>query len=120
MNVIDQMRQSLLQLQAYGGLHFPSPFAVLEAPKMSYMGMPVYTNALCKSRVPVRVHKQRYFNMRPVPGNYHNRVQKKWIKRYGMKDQFVTYATTHGFIVAPEILKKMQRDKLLYSVDDFT
>jgi hypothetical protein len=65
-------------------------------------GMRIITNPLCRREVPVREHKERFRTVSyssglikqvQVPacrGNYHKRIQKKWIKRYGTKvvDEF--------------------------------
>lgn len=45
---------------------------------MTFAGFKIVSSPLCKRRVPVRTHK-------------HPRIQKKWIKRYGMKDEYVTF-----------------------------
>lgn len=81
------------------------------------MGIPIVINdALCKQKVPVRKHKDRgemrrnRFFARPfkhTPSAYHLRVQKKWDKRFGMKDGSRFYLTPHGVIMSSDDYNKL-------------
>jgi hypothetical protein len=63
---------------------------------MMYMGLDVVSTPLCKRRVPVREHKKP---LHPRRLAYHNRVQKKWVKRHGMRDQYDIIVTPkHAFM----------------------
>jgi hypothetical protein len=48
---------------------------------LSYFGTPVHESLLAVSTVPVRRHRKR----RNQTAQYHARVQKKWVKRFGQK-----------------------------------
>jgi hypothetical protein len=47
---------------------------------MRFAGIRVGINRLAERREPVNIHRRR----RNQTENYHRRVQKKWVKRYGM------------------------------------
>lgn len=48
---------------------------------LRFIGMPVIENPSAMTSVPVRVHRRR----RNQSEAYHRRVQKKWLKRFGMR-----------------------------------
>lgn len=69
-----------------------------------YMGLEIVQSPLCKRRVPVREHKRP---QHPRQFSYHNRVQKKWVKRYGMRDQYDVYLTSRQAFMHPDTFKEM-------------
>ncbi len=42
-----------------------------------------------------------------MKGNYHARVQKKWIKRYGYEMKPAAYQTPHGILCHPAIYEQL-------------
>lgn len=71
---------------------------------MTFMGIEVYESPLCVRRVPVREHKEKFRTITCDTGlirkliaprdrgNYHKRINKKWLKRYGTKEEHVIIA----------------------------
>jgi len=89
-------------------------------PVASFMGINVYENPMCKRRVPMVPHKHKQHRRsvadlidgkRPIyPTGYHERIQKKWIKRYGMKDEHVMYMLGHSIMmVHPVVVETMKK-----------
>ncbi len=65
-----------------------------EAVMNELFGLRVVSSPLCEQPVPVRKHKKR----RNQTEAYHRRVQKKWVKRFGIKTEHV------AFMINPRIV----------------
>ena len=81
----------------------------------TYMGKPIQEsiNAVRITDVPVRVHKKT----RSVSSNYHKRIQKKWIKRFGYIHEPCMYKTPYFFIVHPQLMPEL---RMALEVNDST
>lgn len=60
--------------------------------------------ALEKTDEPNRRHSRKPW-MREA---YHNRIQKKWIKRFGHVQKPCIFKTPHGFIVHPALMLQIR------------
>jgi hypothetical protein len=74
----ENRRQSMANMAA--GLF--NPFGALR----------VVESPLTQREVPIKVHKRR----RNHSARYHARIQKKWLKRYGMKPEICAYVLDGG------------------------
>lgn len=61
---------------------------------MYVAGFKIIASSHCTTRVPVRRHKRRKGQSRA----YHERVQKKWIKRFGLEEKPTAYQVNRSFL----------------------
>jgi hypothetical protein len=119
MKVADQLRRAVLKAQLADcgeyriGPYFPVPPS--EPAPTKFMGLEVRTSPLCTRTVPVRQHKDRgcvvrvrFFNCLRKPSPYHIRVQKKWNKRFGFKEEkYMMVIGRNVVLVHPETLQML-------------
>lgn len=75
-------------------------------------GMKIVESPLCERKVPAKRHKKRA-NQSVA---YHERVQKKWVKRFGMKTERVAYMinpNAAGLFGYPSMLAIHPKDMVL-------
>ena len=53
--------------------------------------------------MPVRVHQQKRHRL-----SYHQRIQKKWIKRFGYEYRPCMYRTPQGIVAHPSMKAKLE------------
>jgi len=64
----------------------------------------VSPNALKTTRRPRRVHHKTV----SMSDNYHARIQKKWIKRFGFESEPCMYQTPAGLFVHPDLIPQLR------------
>lgn len=69
-------------------------------------GTPVFSNHLATTTEPIRKHNKT----QSMSESYHNRVQKKWTKRYGTKQIPCYYVTPRGIIAHPSVLEQLRKE----------
>lgn len=66
------------------------------------------TNCTRETRTPIKIHTKKKNK------NYHKRIQKKWIKRYGMKIEYTAYKVNTGsgytIICHPKIYQELKNN----------
>ena len=73
---------------------------------MSIYGLNILSSphALESTTDPVKIHPIKPW----MSLNYHNRIQKKWIKRWGYIQKPCIWQTPQGFIAHPTLYKRLQ------------
>lgn len=68
-------------------------------------GLKIFENPNCteKSRFPRKTHELKHW----MGKAYHNRIQKKWNKRWGYEMKPVMYVTQQGVICHPTIAQRL-------------
>jgi hypothetical protein len=61
--------------------------------------------ALEKTNEPTRKHELKNW----MSGTYHNRIQKKWNKRFGFVMKPCIYKTRNGFIAHPSVAAQIRK-----------
>lgn len=82
----------------------------------TFQGLPLFVNDNCleKTDEPVRVHKlkrwhlYKIFNKTKLP--YHDRVQKKWNKRFGFIMRPTVYISQTGIHCHPSLYDKFKEE----------
>lgn len=69
-------------------------------------GVRVHSNPLAMALEPVKKHRKT----RSMSDTYHQRVQKKWIKRFGEKQVPGMYQIGRDIVAHPEIVAAMKRE----------
>ena len=74
-----------------------------------FAGIRVYEseNCLKETDEPREIHK--WTGRKSSTGQYHWRVQKKWVKRWGYVMKPVMYETAQGFICHPSLAAELRR-----------
>lgn len=72
----------------------------------------VSTNALEETLEAVKEHKLKAWHMHSIRGKssslpYHNRIKKKWIKRWGYIKKPCIFQTSQGYIIHPSLMLKL-------------
>lgn len=91
----EAQRQMGIFQDARRGLSLPAAFP----PSAMFAGIPVYESPYATMTVPVRRHKRGNQN-----AGYHARVQKKWTKRYGTRQEPCVY------VIGPELNRQLLMD----------
>ena len=65
-------------------------------------------HALRETETPVKKHS---WDGKKETLKYHKRIQKKWVKRFGMVMKPCIYETPFGFVCHPEIYQKLAREE---------
>lgn len=110
MLTVDLIRQQLLEAKAL--IREPLPalsgkraeWIILDDVPGTLLGMNVHVSPLCERWVPVRDHRGKGATV------YSKRIQKKWLKRYGMKkvqDVFIANGARDVFM-HPEAFAKLR------------
>jgi len=73
---------------------------------LSLNGVLIYVNPLAVTLEPNKKH----IKTRSMSENYHERVQKKWNKRYGTRQVPLMYKTEMGIIAHPAIVEKIEKE----------
>jgi|GEM_PF-2364083 hypothetical protein len=77
------------------------------APDLAYGSVRVYSSNLATQTSPRKQHKKTA----SMSDSYHNRVQKKWLKRYGTKQVPGAYELAGGVLVMhPELVELLKRE----------
>lgn len=69
-------------------------------------GIQIYESAFCveETKEPRRKHRKKQW----MSDNYHQRIQKKWTKRFGYVMRPMMYQTPQGFICHPSIAAQLR------------
>lgn len=91
-------------IQQFGrALRKPPVVMVGEYSGETYCGLPIIISPMCRVPMPARKHidrgemRRNRFFARPFlhkPSAYHKRIQKKWVKRFGMSEGDVLHITS--------------------------
>lgn len=68
-------------------------------------GINIYKNPLCTEWLPTKKHVKK----RWMTDAYHNRIQKKWVKRFGHTEKPAAYMTPSGLICHPDIYEQIKK-----------
>ena len=90
---------------------------MISSTPMMLNGIPIQESLLAVQNVPKRKHKHR----RNQTERYHRRIQKKWIKRFGMRQEPCAFVIDNSFlggagrsmVVHPTIMAELKAQSLI-------
>lgn len=73
----------------------------------NWLGMPIFEseNCLKETDEPLKKHKKR----RNQTSAYHNRISKKWLKKFGTKKVPCMWRTPRGLLIHPSLMDELRR-----------
>ena len=72
----------------------------------TFYGVTIISSPLATTLEPVRKHIKTV----SMSETYHKRVQKKWVKRWGVKHAPGAYRTPAGIVAHPDVIEALRRE----------